>query len=75
MLTETRLFMPMDIDKTKNNQDCEQTFRTVGGGGFFWALFRKLRSQKNSKNSLKLSTSEARSNYCSIFLGFYYSKY
>ena len=42
--------------------------------GFFGALFRKLRSQKNHKKSLKLSTSKARSNFCSIFLCFYYLK-
>ena len=40
--------------------------------GFLGHFFVNSGAKKTQKNSLKLSTSEARSNFCPIFLGFYY---
>ena len=40
--------------------------------GFFGHFFVNSGAKKTQKISLKLSTSEARSNFCPIFLGFYY---
>lgn len=40
--------------------------------GFFVRFFVNSGAKKTQKISLKLSTSEARSKFCSIFLGFYY---
>ena len=43
--------------------------------GFFGHIFVNSAAKKTQKNSLNLSTLEARSNFCPIFLGFYYLKH
>ena len=50
-------------------------FRWLRAGGFLGRFFVNSGAKKTQKISLKLSTSEARTNFCYIFLGFYYSKY
>ena len=42
---------------------------------FFGHFIVNSGAKKTQKNSLKLSTLEARLNFCSIFLGFYYLKH
>ena len=55
----------------------ENNFSGLRGpkAGFFGHFFVNSGAKKTKKISLKLSTSEARSNFCSIFLGFYYLKH
>ena len=50
-------------------------FNLLIPGGFFGRFFVNSRAKKTQKLSLKLSTLDARSEYGSLFLGFYYLKH